>query len=71
MNHKTKQHDNGKAAQPNKPLEVVPEGSIPPCPAEGFAGDKTPEVVAWWFKYHPEEAALKYAGRKYEIPTDS
>ena len=27
-------------------------------------GDKTPEVVNWWFDNHPKEAAEKYRDRK-------
>jgi len=43
--------------------------TIPPCPPEDPThGDKTPEVVAWWFKHKPEEAEVKYAGRKFTRP---
>jgi hypothetical protein len=43
--------------------------NIPPCPPEDpMAGDKTPEVVAWWFSHHPEQAAARYAGRKFLRP---
>lgn len=43
--------------------------AIPPCPPEDpLAGDKTPEVVAWWFKHHPKEAEEKYKGRKFARP---
>ncbi len=42
---------------------------IPPCPPEDpGAGDKTPAVVAWWFKHHPEEAAKRYEGRRFTRP---
>ena len=41
----------------------------PPCPVEDpRAGDKTPEVVAWFFRYRPEEAELRYRGRKFTMP---
>lgn len=47
------------------------ETMIPPCPeAEPSMGDKTPAVIAWWFKHHPTEAAARYANRKFELPTD-
>ena len=43
--------------------------SEPPCPAEDpRAGDKTPEVVAWFFRYRPEEAEARYKGRKFGMP---
>ena len=54
--------DKEKKAETPKPKQV------PPCPEEGTGGDKTPEVVAWWFKHHPQEAAVKYAGRKIQLP---
>lgn len=41
--------------------------AIPPCPpGTPDAGDKTPEVILWWFKYHPEEAAAKYNHRTWD-----
>lgn len=44
---------------------------VPPCPeAEPRLGDKTPAVIAWWFKHHPEEAAAKYKGRKFQLPAN-
>lgn len=42
---------------------------VPPCPPEDPAsGDKTPAVVAWWYQHHPEQAAKRYQGRKFERP---
>jgi hypothetical protein len=51
-------------------LPAVPRSSgIPPCPAEDpAAGDKTPAVIAWWHRYHPEAAAARYKGRKFAMP---
>lgn len=44
------------------------KGSIPPCPPMSIeAGDKTPEVIAWYKKYKPEEFATKYKGRRFTI----
>jgi hypothetical protein len=39
------------------------KSNIPPCP-EGNPdqGMKSPEVVEWWFTYHPEQAKAKYGG---------
>jgi hypothetical protein len=68
-----------RAAMPEPPVTekavipetVMPRYDIPNCPPENaMQGDKTPEVVAWWFKHHPAKAALKYAGRKFQHPTD-
>ena len=60
--------------EPTKKPEVGGEShgrTIPSCPAEDpMAGDKTPAVIAWWFKHHPKEAAVKYNGRQIEFPTD-
>ncbi len=43
--------------------------AIPPCPPEdSSAGDKTPAVIAWWHRYHPEAAAARYKGRKFQMP---
>jgi hypothetical protein len=38
--------------------------TYPDAPPFGEAGDKTPEFVEWLFKHHPEDAAIRYAGRK-------
>lgn len=55
---------------PEEPEEPEETGNIPPCPAEDpQAGDKTPAVVAWWHQYKPQEAAVKYAGRKFQPVT--
>lgn len=49
---------------------IVPEAAsaskdIPPCPElDPVAGDKSQEIIAWWFTHHPEEAAKRYSGRK-------
>lgn len=40
-------------------------GEIPPCPvSERGWGDKDPEVIDWWFTYHPEEARERYKNRR-------
>lgn len=41
------------------------------CPINGGdLGDKSPEVVAWWFQNHPDLAAKRYEGRKVIVPND-
>ncbi len=49
---------------------VSPAPSVkgaPVCPEmDPLLGDKTPAVVEWYFRYAPEEAATKYAGRKFQ-----
>jgi hypothetical protein len=58
------------AEEPEEPEVVVKsKKGIPPCPPQSIeAGDKTPEVIAWYFKYHPEQAAIRYANRKFTKP---
>jgi hypothetical protein len=52
---------------PRSPSAVTSD--IPPCPPEDpAAGDKTPAVIAWWHRYHPEEAAARYKGRRFTMP---
>lgn len=63
----------GPSARTETPPQVKTpaKAEIPPCPEADISyGDKTPAVVAWWFKHHPEEAAAKYKDRKFELPTD-
>ncbi len=58
----------GDEEEAPEPAEAV-AGGIPPCPPEDpRAGDKTPAVVEWMFRYHPEDAAKRYAGRKVTLP---
>lgn len=42
----------------------------PVCPVaeDPSLGDKTPAIVAWWFKNHPKIAEKKYTGRRYQKP---
>lgn len=57
------------AEKPTPPPAKPAAGKIPPCPpSDPRSGDKTPEVVAWWFKHHPKEAAEKYRNRKFTMP---
>lgn len=46
--------------------ESKPEISAEPEPPKGnpTMGDKDPEVIAWWFRNRPDEAAKRYADRK-------
>ena len=56
--------DTPKSAISNRQSSI-----IPPCPPEDpAAGDKTPAVIAWWHRYHPEEAAARYKGRRFTMP---
>ena len=62
------------AAEDPAPLSAqgatkVAPSTVPPCPAEDpAAGDKTPAVIAWWHRYHPQEAAIRYKGRRVTMP---
>jgi hypothetical protein len=61
--------DVAEAVAEMQPLPLPVRGTIPPCPPEDpAAGDKTPAVIAWWHRYHPEAAAVKYRGRKFAMP---
>jgi len=55
---------------PAAPVEAPStKHQVPPCPAEDpTAGDKTPAVIAWWHRYHPGEAATRYANRRFTMP---
>lgn len=63
-----------KPAEVEKPKEAeakaekpAPTKGIPAMPEmDPRLGDKTPEVVEWFFKHQPKEAATRYAGRKIE-----
>lgn len=39
-----------------------------PIPGDSQSGSKSPEVVAWWFDNHPEQARVKYANHKHLWP---
>lgn len=59
--------ESGETEEPEP--EEKDDGTVPPCPPEDpMAGDKTPAVVAWMFRYHPEEAAKRYENRKFTNP---
>jgi hypothetical protein len=51
-----------------KPVFDIGEpNEVPPAPEmTAAAGDKTPSFVEWMKKYHPREAAQRYAGRGVE-----
>ena len=41
---------------------------IPPAPEmEQMLGDKTPAYVEWMRDHHPEEFAVRYAGRRTHL----
>ncbi len=54
-----------KNFEPVEVDEVLPACPVPEDPRQG---DKTPGVIAWWFKNHPEIAEKKYSGRRYSKP---
>jgi hypothetical protein len=59
---------NTEAEPEEAPAPKLKKGEIPPCPPMTIeAGDKTPEVIAWYKKYKPAEFAEKYKGRKFSI----
>lgn len=42
--------------------------TIPPAPEmEQMLGDKTPAYVEWMRDHHPEEFAIRYAGRRTHL----
>lgn len=48
-------------------FDIGEPNNIPPAPEmTAAAGDKTPSFVEWMKKYHPREAARRYAGRGVE-----
>lgn len=51
-------------------MATVRKTKDPVCPIKGAidAGDKDPEVVAWWYDNHPELAEKKYASRRLINP---
>ena len=54
--------------EPAAPAPKLKKGEIPPCPPMTVeAGDKTPEVIAWFKKYKPAEYEAKYKGRRFKI----
>lgn len=65
---------NANSAPPVQAGEPEPEWhppiaakDVPECPpCDPTMGDKTPAVIAWWFKYNPETAAKRYSGRRFE-----
>lgn len=57
---------------PEEPEPVAEETveEIPPCPEKSIQmGNKTPEVVEWYQKYHPEEFIKRYAGKRLHFGT--
>jgi hypothetical protein len=45
-----------------------PKKDIPPAPEmEQMLGDKTPAYVEWMRDYHPQEFAIRYAGRRTHL----
>lgn len=49
---------------PKKKVAEKKTESIPPCPPTSrYFGSKTPEVVAWYRVFKPEEAEKRYKNR--------
>ncbi len=60
--------DESEVEPEEAPAPKLKKGEIPPCPPMTIeAGDKTPEVIAWYKKYKPAEFAEKYKGRRFSI----
>lgn len=45
-----------------------PKQNIPPAPElDPMLGDKTPAFVEWMRDYHPQDFAIRYAGRRTHL----
>jgi hypothetical protein len=52
------------------PLRAAVLSDIPPAPEMNpMMGDKTPAYMEWLAKYHPEDYAVRYKGRKTSVST--